>query len=148
LFLALTLRYPVSRGDYMPYLSVKISGSQSSDTAHIADILATLTADILHKKRELASIIIEYVDADKWFVAGTPISLQDVRTFNLEIFITEGTNTKDEKADFVKEVFTAMQSVLGKLHPASYIIIKDVGADSWGYAGATQEFRYIQGKNL
>ena len=133
----------------MPYLNIKISGNQAPElTARIADILATLTTDILHKKRELTSIIIEYVDAHKWFVAGTAIASQEVRTFNLEIHITEGTNTKDEKANYVKEVFSSMQSVLGKLHPASYIIIKDVGADSWGYEGVTQEFRYIKGKNI
>lgn len=133
----------------MPFLNVKISGDQSPElTARIADMLAALTSSILGKKRELTSIAIEYVDAKQWFVAGAPISSQEVNTFYLEIHITEGTNSKDEKASYVKEVFSSMQSVLGKLHPASYIIIKDVGADSWGYEGATQEFRYIKGKSL
>ncbi|MHB8728435.1 MAG: tautomerase family protein [Sulfuricaulis sp.] len=133
----------------MPYLNAKISGSESPEiTTQVADILANLTTSILRKKRELTSVTIEYVDGNKWFAAGTPISAQEVKTFYLEIHVTEGTNTKDEKANYIKEVFAAMQSVLGKLHPASYIIIKNVGADSWGYQGATQEFRYIKGKNL
>jgi 4-oxalocrotonate tautomerase len=133
----------------MPYLNAKISGGESPEvTTQVAAILANLTTSILRKKRELTSITVEYVDGNKWFVAGTPISSQEVKTFYLEIHVTEGTNTKDEKANYIKEVFASMQSVLGKLHPASYIIIKDVGADSWGYEGATQEFRYIKGKNL
>lgn len=133
----------------MPYLNAKISGNPSPEVAtRVADVLANLTTSILRKKRELTSITLEYVDGNRWFVAGTPISSQDVKTFYLEIHVTEGTNTKDEKANYVKEVFSSMQSILGKLHPASYIIIKDVGADSWGYEGATQEFRYIKGKNL
>lgn len=133
----------------MPYLNAKISGNPSPEVVtRVADVLANLTTSILRKKRELTSITIEYVDGNRWFVAGTPISSQDVRTFYLEIHVTEGTNTKDEKANYVKEVFSSMQSILGKLHPASYIVIKDVGADSWGYEGATQEFRYIKGKNL
>jgi 4-oxalocrotonate tautomerase len=41
-----------------------------------------------------------------------------------------------------------METILGKLHPASYIIIRDVAADSWGYEGSTQECRYIKGKSL
>jgi len=133
----------------MPYLNVKLSERESPEmTKQIADILASLTADILHKKRELTSIAIEYIEGQRWIVAGAPISSQGMKTFNLVIHVTEGTNTKDEKARYVKEVFSSLGSVLGKLHPASYIIIKDVAADSWGYEGATQEFRYIKGKNL
>ena len=133
----------------MPYLNARISGNPSPEfSRQVADILATLTAEILHKKRELTSVAIEYVDDDKWFVAGNPVSAQEVKTFYLEIHVTEGTNTKDEKAKYIKEVFSSMQSVLGKLHPASYVVIKDVGADSWGYEGATQEFRYVKGKHL
>jgi len=133
----------------MPYLNARISGAQSPEVvAKVAGILADLTTSVLRKKRELTSITVEQVDARVWFVAGAPISDQGVKTFYLEIHVTEGTNTKDEKATYVKEVFASMQSVLGKLHPASYVVIKDVGADSWGYEGATQEFRYIKGKNL
>ncbi len=40
-----------------------------------------------------------------------------------------------------------MNTILGELHPASYVVIMDVPADSWGYEGATQEYRYIKGKN-
>src|SRR5512139_4069951 len=124
----------------MPYLNARISGTQSPEVvAKVAGILADLTTSILRKKRELTSIAVEQVDARGWFVAGTPISEQGMKTFYLEIHVTEGTNTKDEKASYVKEVFASMQSVLGKLHPASYVVIKDVGADSWGYEGATQE---------
>jgi 4-oxalocrotonate tautomerase len=133
----------------MPFLNVKISGSESPGvTKQVADVLATLTTNILGKKRELASIAVEHVAGSNWFVGGTPISSQEDKTFYLEIKITEGTNTKDEKAAYVKEVFSAMQPILGKLHPASYIVITDVSGDSWGYEGATQEFRYIKGKKL
>ncbi len=133
----------------MPYLNIRISEPESQDrTKAVAETLAKLTATILHKKQELTSIAVEYVAGTKWFVAGTPVSAQDVKTFFLEINITEGTNTKDEKARYVKEVFSTMEAILGKLHPASYIIIRDLTADSWGYSGETQEFRYIKGKNL
>jgi 4-oxalocrotonate tautomerase len=133
----------------MPYLNAKMSGAPSPDVlAQVAGVLADLTTNILRKKRELTSITVEHVDGNRWFVAGAPIASQGVKTFYLEIHVTEGTNTKDEKARYVKEVFSAMQSILGTLHPASYVVIKDVGADSWGYEGATQEFRYIKGKGL
>ena len=133
----------------MPYLNARISGSPSPEVvAKVAGALADLTTDILGKKRELTSVAVEPVDDDRWFVGGAPVSSQGTRTFFLEIHVTEGTNTKDEKADYVREVFASMQSILGGLHPASYVVIKPIAADSWGYEGATQEFRYIKGKGL
>jgi 4-oxalocrotonate tautomerase len=137
------------RENAMPYLDVKISGTPAADiTQQVADRLADLTTTILHKKRELTSITVTYVDGRQWYVAGTPITAQEQTTFYLAIHVTDGTNTKDEKAAYIKQVFASMQSILGKLHPASYVVIKDVGADSWGYEGATQEFRYVKGKSL
>lgn len=69
-------------------------------------------------------------------------------TFYLDIKITEGTNTKNEKADYIAKVFAEFESLLGPLNPASYIVLHEVRADAWGYQGRTQEFRYIQGKLL
>lgn len=133
----------------MPYLNVKISQPSTSALAgRIAGLLADLTTDILHKKRELTSISVEGIAAEQWFVGGAAVAAQGVNTFYLEIRVTEGTNTKDEKARYVRAVFEAMQSILGALHPASYVVIKEVRADAWGYQGATQEYRYIQGKAL
>lgn len=48
--------------------------------------------------------------------------------------------------DYVARVFADMETLFGPLHPASYIVIHDVGADAWDYQGRTQEFRYIQGR--
>jgi 4-oxalocrotonate tautomerase len=48
----------------------------------------------------------------------------------------------------VQRVFAGMQSILGPLDPASYVVIHEVRADAWGYGGATQEFRYVAGKAL
>lgn len=52
--------------------------------------------------------------------------------------MTEGTNTKDEKALYVSRVFAAMEGILGPLAPASYIVIHEVRGDSWGFQGQTQ----------
>jgi 4-oxalocrotonate tautomerase len=66
--------------------------------------------------------------------------------FFLEVKVTAGTNIKNEKARYIAAVFEALQSLLGNLHPACYIVIHEVPADAWGYQGQTQEARYIHGK--
>ncbi len=133
----------------MPYLNVKLSTPDSPETTErLASLLTTLTADVLKKKRELTSVALDYTSAQRWYIAGASAAAQGVATFHLDVKITEGTNTKDEKASYVRQVFAAVESALGRLHPASYIVIHEVRADAWGYAGATQEYRYIDGKRL
>ena len=66
----------------------------------------------------------------------------------LDIKVTEGTNTKDEKALYALRVFDGIEAIAGTLAPASYIVIHEVRADAWGYQGQTQEFRYVRGKAI
>jgi 4-oxalocrotonate tautomerase len=63
-----------------------------------------------------------------------------------DIKIVDGTNTKDEKSRYNAECFAFFASLLGNLHPESYIHIEDVRAEAYGYGGKTQEYRYIKSK--
>jgi 4-oxalocrotonate tautomerase len=133
----------------MPYLNVKLCSPPSPETAdQLALALTELTAGILKKKPELTAIAVEHIPSDLWFIGGKALSAQGAATFYLDIKVTEGTNTKDEKAAYIKAVFSMAESLLGRLHPTSYIVVHEVRADAWGYGGATQEFRYIEGKTL
>ena len=133
----------------MPYLNVRISMNESSEIAEkIVAVLMSHTNTVLGKKPEVTSIDIEFVSPDKWFVGGTRVSEQNSVTFYLDIKITEGTNTKSEKAKYVQEVFKDIESIVGSITPASYIVIHDVRADSWGFQGRTQESRFIQTQSL
>jgi len=60
--------------------------------------------------------------------------------------VVDGTNTKDEKAQYIAESFAAFGRLLGDLHPESYIHVQDVRAEAYGFGGLTQEYRYIAGK--
>jgi 4-oxalocrotonate tautomerase len=39
-----------------------------------------------------------------------------------------------------------MDTLIGPIKPASYIVIDDIKSDSWGFQGSTQEFRFAQNK--
>ena len=66
----------------------------------------------------------------------------------MDIKITKGTNTKEQKANYIKKCYKDFQELLGEITPASYIVIDEVDGDSWGFEGLTQEYRYIQSKIL
>jgi len=132
----------------MPYLNFKHSNQLSDDVAaKVATVLTDLTALVLKKKRELTALTFEHVPEQQWYIGGVSLAAQRLHSFCLDIKVTEGTNTKDEKAQFVSQAFASMESILGSLAAASYVVIHEVRADAWGYRDQTQEYRYIDGKS-
>jgi 4-oxalocrotonate tautomerase len=127
----------------MPILNVKVSARKSPElTRSISVILLELTSRILNKKREVTSIAIDYVDPNDWIVGGRSLSELGKSSVYFDIKITDETNTKAEKAQYIREAFAAFSGLLGNLHEVSYIYIEDVRATAYGYGGETQEYRY------
>lgn len=127
----------------MPIIMVKVSAKKSAEmTLSISGTILELTTRILNKKPELTSIAIDYIDPDDWIVAGRPLSEQGKNSIYFDIKITDETNTKAEKAQYIREAFDAFSRLLGNLHEESYIYVEDVRATAYGYGGRTQEYRY------
>ncbi|HXU94787.1 MAG TPA: hypothetical protein VFP33_14135 [Gallionella sp.] len=127
----------------MPILNVKVSAKRSpAMTRAIAATLLELTGRILKKKPEVTSIAISYIDPDDWIVDGKSLADLGKASFYFDIKITDETNTKAEKAQYIAESFAAFRKLLGELHEASYIHVEDVRAAAYGYGGLTQEYRY------
>jgi 4-oxalocrotonate tautomerase len=130
----------------MPILNVKVSAKKSPEmTRAIAALLLDLTARVLHKKREVTSIAIDYVDPADWIVGGRSLAEQARSSVYFDIKITDETNTKEEKAEYIRQAFDGFSRLLGDLHDESYIYVQDVRAAAYGYGGKTQEFRYQRG---
>jgi 4-oxalocrotonate tautomerase len=126
----------------MPILNVKVSARKSPGlTKAISEILLDLTTRILRKKPEVTAIALDYVDPDDWIVAGKSLSEQKKSSFYFDIKITDETNSKAEKAQYIREVYDAFSKLLGNLHEESYIYVQDVRATAYGFGGKTQEYR-------
>ena len=127
----------------MPILNIKVSGTKSVEmTKRISSILQDLTSRILRKDPKVTSIAIEYVDPEDWIVAGKSLAEQGKSSFYFDIKITDETNSKAEKAQYISEAFEAFSRLLGNVHEESYIYVQDVRATAYGYGGRTQEYRY------
>jgi 4-oxalocrotonate tautomerase len=72
------------------------------------------------------------------------LSEQGKSSVYFDIKITDETNTKAEKAAYIREAFAVFADLLGDLHEESYIYVQDVRATAYGYGGKTQELRYHQ----
>ena len=129
----------------MPTLNLKVTPPiDAAQAQSLAAALTTLTADVLGKRREVTAVTIESLPASHWFVAGQPAARA---TAQLQIHITAGTNTTEQKARFVAAAFALLQSELapdGALEPASYVQVLALAAPDWGYGGRTQAARQAE----
>jgi 4-oxalocrotonate tautomerase len=132
-------------GFNMPILNVKVSATRSSElTREITEFLLDITSRILGKKREVTAIAIDYVSPHDWSTGGVPLSAKGKQSVYFDIKITDETNTKTEKAQYIAEAFAGFERILGNLDEESYVYVQDVRAAAYGYGGKTQEFRYHQ----
>lgn len=123
----------------MPTLSLRIAPLQNpTHYAALAQELTALTARVLHKRPDVTVVMIEDMPAAR-FCAGGMASEQPIAC--LEIDITAGTNTNSEKQQFVREAHALLARLLGDLHEASYVIVRELPATDWGYSGLTQAQR-------
>jgi 4-oxalocrotonate tautomerase len=132
----------------MPIINVSVSPQPSPTKMQaIAKGLTELTARVLHKNPAITAVAIRPVAPDHWFVGEASLAVQGKASFWLDIAVVDGTNTKDEKARYLAEVFAFMGRLLeAPLHEESYALVREVAADAYGYGGITQEHRYISGK--
>lgn len=132
----------------MPMIQIKFTSPTipSVGEAAIAGAAARLAQQWLGKDPLVTAVLVEHVDPARWFCGGVSLVESGASAFWLDIRITEGTNSKDEKAAFIAATFAAMADLLGPLHPESYVHVVEARADAYGYGGLTQEHRYIAGR--
>ena len=128
----------------MPVLTLKVAPLQDvgRDQA-LARALTRITAELLGKRAEVTVVAIEDLPAARWFIGGSEPRRP---TAFLEVNVTAGTNTPDEKAAFVAAAFAELQRQLapgGALEEASYVVVREVAATDWGYGGHTQRARQL-----
>ena len=129
----------------MPLITVQYSSTKdvSPSKAEIAAAVSELSSKILQKYTTVTEIIVHTVEASDWFAGGRSLAEQKLASVWLDIHITDGTNTKDEKAEFIAATFKRFGELLGPLHTESYVHVHEVRADAYGFGGLTQERRYI-----
>lgn len=107
--------------------------------AELAASLTALTQRVLGKRPEVTAVLVRPLVAG-WFIGGAPINEP---TALLEIDITAGTNTAQQKAEFVNAAHEELRRRLGGLAAASYVIVRELAATDWGYGGHTQRARLL-----
>jgi 4-oxalocrotonate tautomerase len=123
----------------MPYIDLKI---EPTPTPKQADRLARGVTDALvsvaGKRREVTAVRISGSEAALWTIGGSACNKP---TAYLDVKITQDTNNRKEKSLLIERLHRLLYETLGELAEASYIVIHELPAGSWGYAGLTQAAR-------
>ena len=129
----------------MPFIHVRYSTPVEKDLRQpIAAFVTETTARVLHKKAEVTAVAVEQVPASHWFIGGRSLADHRKATFFVEVRVTHGTNVKEEKATYLREVFRGLESLLGPVHPESYVHVHEAEGDAYGYGGVSQEARWVR----
>ena len=132
----------------MPLITVTYSTQRATPElkSAIAAAVSELTARILHKDPKVTAVITRAVDPADWFAGGRSLAEQKLASYWIDTHVSEGTNSKDEKATYLAAMFARMGELLGPLHKETYLHVDEVKGDAYGFGGLSQERRYIAGK--
>jgi 4-oxalocrotonate tautomerase len=129
----------------MPFIHVRYSTPTERDLRQaIASFVTETTAKVLRKKAEVTAVAVEQVAPSSWFIGGTSVADLRKATFFVEVRVTRGTNLKEEKAAYLREVFRGLEALLGPVHPESYVHVHEAEGDAYGYGGVSQEARWVR----
>lgn len=124
----------------MPFVNVKIAGpTLAPEQVHqLQDQATRLMATVMRKKPELTAVLVEQVAVQGWSVGAHTVQA----AAQVDVKVTAGTNTREEKTRFVEQAMQLLRDVLGAdLNPVAYVVVHEVAADAWGYDGRTQADR-------
>lgn len=128
----------------MPFLQLHYASLDtlpSPDT--LARTLTSLTAEHLHKRADLTTVVLQPVPPLHWWAGGVVLGAGTARAgYGLRIDVTDGVDPDTDVARYLDAVHHALAELFGPgLHPASYVIVQGQPAARWGWSGRTQAAR-------
>ncbi|WP_316845799.1 4-oxalocrotonate tautomerase [Pedobacter psychrodurus] len=128
----------------MPIIDLKVSGKENPALAQeLVKEIGRLTKEVLNKKPEITVVTLSFVPEHLWFVNAVSLAELKIKSFHLNIKISDSTNLKTDKAKYIEAVHQSLSSILGNVHPVSYTAIHEMKADAYGYEGLTIEYKII-----
>jgi 4-oxalocrotonate tautomerase len=126
----------------MPFIRITAVGPTltSEQVLHLQNDVTNLMESVLRKVANLTSVLVEQPSGAGWSIGRKAMRV----AVHVHVTVTAGTNSAEEKASFIAQVMRLLKTVFGPdLSPATYIVVDEVPAQSWGYDGQTQESRRL-----
>ncbi len=88
------------------------------------------------------AVTLDYIADEDWLIGGKSLAELSAASYFVEVSITDETNTKAEKANFIRQVHEVMCGLRAEVHEVSYVYLIDARAAAYGFGGRTQEWRH------
>ena len=127
----------------MPFINIAVAGSplSSAQKQRLFDETTRLMNEVMRKDPSLTAVRIDQFNADDWAIAGRTTSLYEKSAVHMDIKVTAGTNTDEEKEQMIRQATEMLKNIVGAILEASYIVIHELDATAWGYDGRSQRSR-------
>jgi 4-oxalocrotonate tautomerase len=124
----------------MPFIRITVVGPTLApeQITYLQNETTNLMESVLDKVASLTSVLVEQPQAASWTIGRNPARI----AVHVNATITAGTNSAIEKARFIQLTMKLLRNVFGsELSSATYVVVEEIPAESWGYDGRTQESR-------
>jgi len=126
----------------MPYINIRL-GAVLNDIQkeELFKTTTSLMNTVMKKRQEVTVVHIQESEASQWSTNSEQLSSNVPIGAYVDIKVTKGTNTPEEKKEMIAKTIKMLQDIVGTMQEACYVVIDDISADSWGYNGKTQAMR-------
>ncbi len=126
----------------MPYINIRLGNKlNNAQRIQLYEQITSLMNTVMRKRREVTVVHIQESEPQQWSTNSIPLTPKSPVGAYVEIKVTDGTNTIEEKAEMISQTVKMLRDVAGIIQEACYVVIDDIPADSWGYNGITQATR-------
>ncbi len=121
----------------MPFMRVTVPSNVSAQSnAALAKDLTNFSVTTLQKPREMTTVTFVRVEPSEYFIGGEAV--EPGPGIHLEVSLTTGTNSADERKQFIKEVSESIVRIYGPNATLRGVALTEYLPESYGYEGITQ----------
>jgi 4-oxalocrotonate tautomerase len=128
----------------MPFIRITILGptATAEQVRRLQQETTELMVSVMRKRVDGIAVLVEQATQGSWSIAGPLVGV----AAHVEATIGQGTNTPDEKARFMAEMWALLRSALGpELREETYIVLHELDRKAYGRGGSTRAERDRRG---
>jgi 4-oxalocrotonate tautomerase len=126
----------------MPYINIRLGTTLDNEQRGQLQQKTTLLMNtIMGKRQEVTAVHIQEDNPQQWAINSVALNPENPICAYVDIKVTAGTNTSEEKANMISETIKMLRDEIGTIQEACYVVVDEIPANSWGYNGKTQAIR-------
>ncbi len=126
----------------MPFLDLSLHNAHpaAGEVSLIKKGLTELMASLMGKRGDLTVVAVKTAPAEEISIGAEPVAPGSWGG-RLLVYVTAGTNSREQKAEFLQAAYDLLARVLSAPASPFYIVVHEIEGTAWGYDGISQTAR-------